>query len=147
MHVNKHRKIVPGWFDTTTIIQVKDSSSELDLKGTVFTVLSWWLSGLLLTLNLRSLHWTGSMHLFIACSCPWSLVSRWYFFAQTLGLCWIVYTIFSCLEGSKFQVIQGFSSNGSGRALCKYYSCISNSLKHSAVPEIWPSSTCFMVIK
>jgi len=145
-HVDKYRKFVPGWFNTATI-KIKDSSSELDLKGTVFNILLSQLSELLLMLNLRSLHQTGSMHLFIAPSCPWSLVSGWYFFAQTLGLCWMVYTIFSLSEGSKFPVIQGLSSNGSWRALCKYYSCISHSLQHSAVPKIWPSSTGFMVIK
>lgn len=40
VHVDNYRKIVPGRFNTA-VIQVKDSSSELDLKGTVFTVLLW----------------------------------------------------------------------------------------------------------
>ena len=37
VHLNKYRKIIPGRFDTA-IIQVKDSCSNLGLKGTVFVV-------------------------------------------------------------------------------------------------------------
>ena len=37
VHVDKYRKIVPGRFDTA-IIQVKDSHSDLGLKGIVFNI-------------------------------------------------------------------------------------------------------------
>ena len=102
-----------------------------------------------LKVNFRSMHWTSLMYFFFATSCNWTLVpgSDWWFFTQTLGLRWVVYHIFSSSEGSKFQVIQGFMLNGSGRAPCEYHSHFPYSLKHPALPKIWSTSTCLMVIK
>ena len=52
----------------------------------------------------------------------------------------MVYHIFSSLEGFKFQVIQGFVLDGSGRAPCEYYSHLPHSLEHPALPKIWSAS-------
>ncbi|KAF8816261.1 hypothetical protein BYT27DRAFT_7221500 [Phlegmacium glaucopus] len=59
----------------------------------------------------------------------------------------VVYPIFSSSEGSKFQLIQGFALDGSGRAPCKHHSCFTHSLKHPPLPKIWSASTCVMVIE
>ena len=102
-----------------------------------------------LDVNYRSMHWTSPMHFFVTTSRNWSLVpgSGWCFFTQTFGICRMVYNIFSSPEGSKFQVIQGFALDGSGRAPCKHHSCFPHSLEHPALPKIWSASTCLMVVK
>ena len=102
-----------------------------------------------LNVNFRSMYWTSPMHFFVTTSCNWPLVpsSDWCFFTQTLCLHWVVYHIFSSPEGSKFQVIQGFTLDGSGRAPCKHYSCFPYSLKHPALPKIRSTSSCLMVIE
>ena len=86
-HSDKYNKVVPGRFDTA-IIQFRDGSHDLDLKGMKSNLFSLFKSSkFLLVICSRSLCWTDPVYFFLATSCSYTLVSSWKFLTQTLCLC------------------------------------------------------------
>jgi len=86
-HSDKYNKVVPGRFDTA-IIQFRDGSHDLDLKGMKSNLFSLFKSSkFLLVICSRSLCWTDPVYFFLATSCSYTLVSSWKFLTQILCLC------------------------------------------------------------